>query len=111
VKFKAFVMGVVVLVVGILVIFVLPPQQRVITCGIDENGRPYAKVRIMNLLGPYHNANWTGVKFSYEGVKRADFVGFERPAHSITTTTVHSHDVLKGNLSGRALRCSTWKNY
>jgi hypothetical protein len=59
-------------------------QQRVIKCGIDENGRPYAKVRIMNLLGSCHNANWTRVTFSHEGVKRADFVGFERPAHNIT---------------------------
>jgi hypothetical protein len=111
VKFKAFVIGVVVLVVGILVIFVLPPQQRVITCGTDENGRPYAKVLIMNLLGGYHNANWTGVTFSYEGLKKSDSVSFDRPAHSISTTTVHSHYVPKGNRSGRALTCSAWKNY
>ena len=73
-------------------------------------GRPYAKVLIMNWLGRYHNANWTGVQFSYEGKNRLSSTGFERPAHSITTTVVHA-DRFPRHLSGRTVRCSAWKNY
>jgi hypothetical protein len=65
----------------------------------------------MNLLDGYHNANWTGVMFSYEGVKRSDSTGFEHPARSITTTVVHAHYVPRAGLSARTVRCSTWKNY
>jgi hypothetical protein len=107
---KALIIGIVVLVLGISVLFVLMPQQRVLKCGIDQKG-PYAKVLVSNLLGSYHNANWTGVEFHYDGVDRYTSTGFERPAHSITTTTVRPDYVPKGNLSERALSCSAWKNY
>jgi hypothetical protein len=106
-KMTLWLVGVAVLVVSP---FVLTPQQHVIDCGVDENGRPYAKVLVMNLLGGYHNANWTGVNFHYKGLKKYDSTGFERPAHSITTTVVHAHKFPR-DLSGRTVSCSTWKNY
>jgi hypothetical protein len=93
--------------------WLLTPSQHVIDCGVDQNGRPYAKVLVMNLLGRYHNSNWTGVHFSYEGLDPDPYasVGFERPAHSITITVVHSDRVPKGDVSGRAVSCTAWKDY
>jgi hypothetical protein len=104
------VVGVIAVVVLVGGLFVLIPQQQVIKCGIDAKGRPYAKVLIMNVLGSYHNSNWTGVTFSYEGDKSGASVGFERPAHSITTTVVHA-DRFPKDLSGGSVSCSTWKDY
>jgi hypothetical protein len=107
-------MGKVILwVVGVVLMLslfvVLPPSEHVIQCGVDATGRPYAKVLVSNLLGRYHNSNWTGVHFDYGGGPPAS-VGFERPAHSITTTVVHA-DRFPKDVSGRTVRCSTWKDY
>ena len=97
----------VVLMLSLLV--VLRPSEHVIKCGVDATGRPYAKVLVSNLLGSYHNSNWTGVQFDYGGGPPAG-VGFERPAHRITTTVVHADRIPK-DLPGRTVKCSTWKQY